>query len=96
MNSPHGLNTWEDKALQARSHRDESLAKVQPPLQGLPDQLPRNSQSLPSLVLSEREVEITEKYSVTDLLLKLRSKELSAEEVVRAFLRRAAVAQSAV
>lgn len=90
------LHTWEDKASWVRSQRDDSLAKVQPPLNRLPEQLPLNSQKLAHLVLSDREIEITENYSVAELLVKLRSREILAEEVTKAFLRRAAVAQLAV
>lgn len=87
---------WEEKAASVRSVRDNSLAQVVPALEGLPDELPLNSQSIPRSVLSTSEIEITEGYSVTELLTKLRSRELSSEEVTRAFLRRAAVAQVAV
>ncbi len=87
---------WEAKVQEARKRRDDSLALVQPPVTGLPAQLPDNSQSLPKAALTAKELEITEKYTVTELLAKLRSRELSAEEVTRAFLRRAAVAHYGV
>lgn len=90
------IQPWEAKASIARTKRDESVARVEPPLQGLPDTLPLNSQELPKAILTSKEIEITEKYSVTDLLAKLHSRELSAEEVTRAFLRRAALAHFAV
>lgn len=96
MSEFQDLKTWEEKASWVRSNRDESLTKIQPPLLELLDQLPLNSQSLPQSVLSEREIEITEKYSVAELITKLQSRQVSAEEVTRAFLRRAAVAQFAV
>ncbi|KIV82844.1 hypothetical protein PV11_04917 [Exophiala sideris] len=89
------MQAWEEKAQPARTARDEGLAQVQPPLQNLPDHLPQNSQSLPKTVLTQRELEITEKYTVSELLAKLRSRELSSEEVTKAFLRRAALAQFA-
>ncbi|KAJ9210234.1 hypothetical protein DTO166G4_8162 [Paecilomyces variotii] len=89
------IQPWEAKASIARTKRDESVARVEPPLQGLPDTLPLNSQELPKAILTSKEIEITEKYSVTDLLAKLHSRELSAEEVTRAFLRRAALAHFA-
>jgi len=47
-------------------------------------------------VLSEKEVEITEKYDATALLEKLAKKEMSSVEVVTAFCKRAAVAQQLV
>ncbi|KAL1852152.1 hypothetical protein Plec18167_005965 [Paecilomyces lecythidis] len=89
------IQPWEAKASVARTKRDESLARVEPPLQGLPDTLPQNSQELAKAILTPKEVEITEKYSVTELLAKLHNRELSAEEVTRAFLRRAALAHFA-
>ncbi|KAF5004860.1 hypothetical protein FDECE_8642 [Fusarium decemcellulare] len=86
--------SWKDKAAIARKVRDDSVSKVKPPLRGIPDTLPPNSQSIPKLVLAPREVELTENYTVHQLLAKLRSRELSSEELTRAFLRRAAVAQA--
>ncbi|KAK3045489.1 hypothetical protein LTS18_013755, partial [Coniosporium uncinatum] len=47
-------------------------------------------------VLSEKEVEITEKYDATALLEKLAKKEMSSVEVVTAFCKRAAVAQQLI
>lgn len=87
---------WEEKAQPARTKRDDSLLRVQPALADLPDQLPQNSQSLAKSSLTARELDITEGYSVSELLAKLHSRELSAEEVVKAFLRRAALAHFAV
>lgn len=82
---------------QAKSQRDKSLAKVEPQLQGIPGTLlPVNSQQIPQAVLTEKEREITENYSVIELLEILKAKKLSVEEVTRAFLRRAAVAHAAV
>lgn len=89
-------HSWQDKVAWERARRDTSLAKVDPPLQGVPSQLPINSQGLPSQVLTARELEITDGYSVTELLAALKSRKLSVEEVTRAFLRRAALAQAAV
>ncbi|PLB50255.1 amidase [Aspergillus steynii IBT 23096] len=88
-------NVWQEKVSWAQSKRDASLAKVEPQLQGLPSPLPPNSQELPKSVLTTRELEITENYSVTELLDILRQRKISVEEVTRAFLRRAAVAQIA-
>jgi amidase len=90
------LKTCEEKVAWARDKRDRSLSKVEPQLQGVPHELPVNSQSLPSAVLTVRELEITEKYSITELLSKLRQRAISVEEVTRAFLRRAALAHAAV
>lgn len=96
MAHPQTLNFWQDKAVWAQSFRDEGLAKVEPRLEGLPAELPLSSQGLPKLVLTEREIEITEKYTVKELLAVLRERKISVEEVARAFLRRAALAQAAV
>lgn len=90
------IKSWEDKASWARAQRDASLAKVEPKLQGLPDKLPLSSQDLPKSVLTQREIEITENYTVLELLAVLRERKISVEEVTRAFLRRAALAQAAV
>lgn len=81
---------------QAKSRRDKSIEKVEPPLQGIPATLPLNSQQIPQAVLTERERDITENYSVIELLEVLKARKLSVEEVTRAFLRRAAVAHAAV
>ena len=86
---------WKVQAEVPRRIRDNSLLKVQPPLRGMPDVLPQNSQTLPSLVLTPRELELTQNYSVNELLVELKTKRLSSEELTRAFLRRAAVAQLA-
>jgi amidase len=86
---------WEAQAEIPRRIRDDSLLKVQPPLQGIPDVLPQDSQALPNLMLTPRELELTQNYSVNELLVELRTKRLSSEELTRAFLRRAAVAQLA-
>lgn len=96
MTSLEDCHTWQDKVAWERSRRDADLAKVDPPLQGVPDHLPLNTQGLPKQVLTERELEITGNYSVTELLAALRTRKLSVEEVTRAFLRRAALAQAAV
>ncbi|KAM6510054.1 hypothetical protein FALCPG4_017683 [Fusarium falciforme] len=89
------MAAYEATVASARAKRDESLAKVDPKLEGIPDELPLNSQGLPKAVLTEREIEITENYSVTELLSLLRERKIKVEEVTRAFLRRAALAQAA-
>ncbi|CAG9940295.1 unnamed protein product [Clonostachys rosea f. rosea IK726] len=89
------LKTCEEKVAWARAQRDAGLNKVEPKLQGIPDELPKSSQGLPKTVLTAREIEITENYSVTQLLDVLKERKISVEEVTRAFLRRAALAQAA-
>lgn len=93
---PQTLANWQEKAAWAQNVRDKTLAKVEPSLTGIPTELPLSSQGLPALVLTEREIEITEKYTVEQLLKVLRERKISVEEVTRAFLRRAALAQAAV
>lgn len=90
------MANWEDKAAEAQAIRNASIAKVEPKLEGLPAELPLNSQKLPAAVLTGREIELTETYSVPQLLEALKSRKISVEEVTRAFLRRAAVAHEAV
>lgn len=87
---------WEVKVTQARAARDVRLARVDPPLENVPEELPLNSLGLPKAVLTARELEITETYTATQLLAALRERKISVEEVTRAFLRRAAVAHAAV
>lgn len=96
VQNPETLKTWQEKAAWVQEQRNASLAKVEPKLQGIPKDLPLNSRGLPKLALSPKEIEITENYSVTQLLTILRERKISVEEVTRAFLRRAAVAQAAV
>jgi amidase len=89
---------WEQKVAEERARRDASIAKLEPKLQALPTELPLvrvSSQKLPSQLLTDREIEITERYTVPQLLATLKAKEISVEEVTRAFLRRAVIAHQA-
>ena len=90
------FKSWQDKAKSARDYRDATLSKVEPPLGPLPDPLPLSSQDLPKQLLTEREYELTQNYDAIVLLEMLRSKKVTSEELTRAFLRRAALAQYAV
>ncbi|KAF5717943.1 general amidase [Fusarium mundagurra] len=90
------MASYKETVSAALQQRDIGLSKVEPKLQGIPDELPLSSQSLPQGVLTAREIEITEKYSVIELLDVLRKREIKVEEVTRAFLRRAALAQVAL
>lgn len=49
-----------------------------------------------STILTDEELELTERYSASDLLEKLRKRELSSVAVTTAFCKRAAVAQQLV
>ena len=90
------MESWEEKAQVARDYRDAGLAKVEPPLAKLPDPLPENSMDLPKQFLTQREYALTQDYDAIALLGMLRSKTVTSEELTRAFLRRAALAQQAV
>jgi hypothetical protein len=90
------MASYKETVSAALQQRDIGLSKVEPKLQGIPDELPLSSQNLPQGILTAREIEITEKYSVIELLGVLRKREIKVEEVTRAFLRRAALAQVAV
>ncbi|KAK9447604.1 amidase signature domain-containing protein [Limtongia smithiae] len=72
--------------------RDESCAKVEPPLGPLPDPLPLNVTSIPAMVLTAEECYITESDPIV-ITEKIARGELSAVQVTKAFLRRAALAQ---
>ncbi|RSL74472.1 hypothetical protein CEP51_011554 [Fusarium floridanum] len=88
------VNSDGNLVQQVRQCRDASIA-VEPPLPNLPVKLPRNVTDLPRQLLTSREVEITEK-SPEDLVQLMASGSLSAVEVTKAFLRRAALAQRLV
>ena len=87
---------WQLKAKTARDFRDQSLAAVSPPIGPLPDPLPLSSQSLPKILLTPREYELTGSYDAVALLGLLREKKVTSEELTKAFLRRAAIAQYTV
>jgi hypothetical protein len=86
---------WERKVSEERARREASIAKLEPKLKALPTELPLSSQKLPSELLTDREIEITERYTVPELLAALKARKVSVEEVTRAFLRRAVVAHEA-
>ena len=79
----------------ARETRDSSIARVEPPLAPLPDPLPKNVTKIPSQILTAGELEITA-LDAPELLKAIRDKVYSSEDVTRAFLRRAALAQKLV
>ncbi|EUC29879.1 hypothetical protein COCCADRAFT_39810 [Bipolaris zeicola 26-R-13] len=69
------------------------LQMLQTPFEEHPHRI--NDMDIPrkSGILTEKELDITEKYTVTQLLSKLKSGELSALDVTLAFSKRAAIAQ---
>ncbi|GKT68939.1 acetamidase [Colletotrichum tofieldiae] len=74
--------------------RDDSLAKISPPLKlgNLPDPLPSNVCEIRHLVLEPEEIEITS-LDADEILAAIRSKKYSCVTVTKAFLRAAALAQ---
>lgn len=90
------IESWEEKARTVRDYRDATLARVYSPLAPLPDPLPLSSIDLAKQLLTAREHDLTQNYDAIALLRMLRAREITSEELTRAFLRRAAVAQYAV
>ena len=99
--------SWEAKAAaKQQSNRDKIpkewilpssvLEELQLPLVEHPNRV--NEMDIPrkSRIMTDKELEITEKYTVEQLLLKLKSGELSSLEVTLAFSKRAAMAQQLV
>lgn len=72
------------------------LQTLQTPFEEHPHRI--NDMDIPrkSGILTEKELDITEKYTVAQLLSKLKSGELSALDVTLAFSKRAAIAQQLV
>jgi len=87
-------NTWETLVQKAVAVRDRSLAKVDVP--PLPTKLPLNVTGIPAMVLTPEEVEITEEHDATSLAEAIATKKYTAVTVVKAFMRRTAVAQKLV
>ncbi|RMD42232.1 hypothetical protein DV735_g2880, partial [Chaetothyriales sp. CBS 134920] len=65
------------------------LLPLDPPL---PDHGPQNVLGIPATLLTQKEVEITESYSVPALLSTIAAKKLTAVQVTEAFCHRAAIA----
>ena len=87
---------WQEAAEAAQRHRDESIAKVKPPLSDLPHQLPLDVTGIPMICLTETENAITT-LPVEHLYTKIvTERKYSCVEVINAFLRRAALAQKLV
>ncbi|KAL9063453.1 MAG: hypothetical protein Q9157_008237, partial [Trypethelium eluteriae] len=85
--------TWQDVAKRKQDERTLNIpkewllsSKPSPNLNAVID-VPRRCG-----ILHENELAITEKYDATDLVKKLANRELSSEEVVTAFCKRAAIA----
>jgi len=95
--------SWQETVAKAQCHRDNSLASadrdvLSAALQRIGKHFkgpPKGHLDLPGEVLQPRDVKITETLP-EELVKMLASKQLTATEVTRAFLRRAVVAQTVV
>ena len=93
--APASTGGWRAIAQRAQDHRDASIAAVEPPLEGMPAELPLDVSKLPQDILNEHEAWITE--SPPDELVEFLARgQLTATAVAKAFLRRAALAQKLV
>lgn len=86
---------WQETARKVQADRDRSIAQVKPPIPLLPSQLPSRVIDIPRQHLSSEELAITES-SAKDLVSALSTGNLTATATVKAFLRRAALAQKLV
>lgn len=86
--------SWQAIAQSRQEHRDRTIQAVQPAVPDVPNNndIPLNVTGIPRQVLSKQVVQITELPSEA-LLADLASNRLSSEEVIRAFLQRAGLAQ---
>ncbi|KAE8395864.1 amidase signature domain-containing protein [Aspergillus alliaceus] len=84
--------TWQEISQQVQADRDNSIARVEPPVPALPETLPSRVLDVPRDLLSSSEVSITET-SAEELVGSLAAGKLTATVVTTAFLRRAAIAQ---
>ena len=87
--------SWQEISQEKKNHRDRSIAQIQPTLPELPPDLPPNVVQIPSRVLPEDENNIATK-SPESLVSELASGSLTSEQVTKAFLRRAIIAQKLV
>jgi amidase len=91
-----GTKNWEELVKKAQSHREQTLAQIEPSLPSVPAELPLDVTDLPARLLAPEEVEITERHDATSLAAAIAAKKYSAEQVIKAFLRRAGLAQKLV
>lgn len=92
---PKAKRSWQDIAREVQDYRDSTIDQVQPAIPKLPADLPRNVLDIPTKLLGQVEIQITEA-SPEELLAALATGTLTATSVTRAFLRRAALAQKLV
>lgn len=89
-----GGATWQEVAEDRQRHRDKTLAAIEP---ALPDikHVPLNTIGLAKEFLTPDEIKITESL-VEELVPQLAKAEIGSTAVLKAFLRRAGLAQKAV
>jgi amidase len=89
--------TWQEVAAGMQRHRDETIMAVRPPLPSNLKHLtlPLDLTGIPNQILSPQEIEITH-LKVEDLAALLAKSELSAIDVITAYLRSAGLAQKLV
>ncbi|PYI04565.1 glutamyl-tRNA amidotransferase subunit A [Aspergillus sclerotiicarbonarius CBS 121057] len=83
---------WQDLAQQFQADRDRSIAQVEPAIPVLPETLPSRVIDIPRQHLTPLELAITESRPEA-LVESLAAGKLTATSVIKAFLRRAAIAQ---
>jgi hypothetical protein len=86
--------TWQEVSADRQKHREATLSLLDPPLPPIPE-IPINTIPLASKYLTAEEIKFTETL-VEDLVPQLANGELSSVTVIKAFLRRAGLAQKAV
>lgn len=86
---------WQQVAQKAQKHRDNTIARLQPAVPDVPSELPLNVTPIPRVLLSPKEVKITE-CSAEELITSIGAGRLTSSEVTNAFLRRAGLAQKLV
>jgi hypothetical protein len=88
--------TWQEVAADRQKHRDATIAAIEPAIPEIKaEDVPLNTIGLAKQFLTPEEIAITES-TVEELIPKLAKGELSSTTVIKAFLRRAALAQKAV
>lgn len=86
--------TWQEVAADRQGHRDATIAAIEPPVPDIKD-VPQCTIALAKEYLTAEEIKLTET-PVEQLVPLLAKGELSSTALVKAFLRRAALAQKAV
>jgi amidase len=86
--------TWQEVAADRQKYRDATLAQVEPAL-GTAKDITLNTLPIAKQLLTEQEIKITET-TVEDLVKQIANSEVSSVDVVKAFLRRAVLAQTLV